>query len=709
MLAIFIIIVSCILYNCFFKEHENSSKSIEKSIRRHYNAKSKKTQKIEKIKIAIPKDNNTKNLSFNEDLDDSYNNIGSEYEFLKNISYDFIDEIVTNVLNKKYKLTFNNDNILTGIKCYSNSYSLEFLCNSLLVFNKNHDKVLGDIQKISIYKLDDKKNIVDFYIKDNLYMNDIPQNIDNIYVSLLYQHNDIKRTNNKQMPPFVILMYNNQQRIHQLLIQETNRKQYDACNSFYTNIFIKNYDNEPQCFNQITSFYVTEIGSKKSFNIYNGNYDLNLPLVWENNYFSLLEYRNDKNNLKIYHSDKIIHYVKNINNCFSLMKKVNKNGSYLCEVFNTTETDYQNKSLLKLNKNGKVSVLASGFIKYENMYDYLRSIDSIDINFNLIDENGYVNIFFFKKECLNFYILDEYTNNADEKIILKNKFDDDETINYRVKYKKDRILDLAFVQFLLNTRRGASLSFDNGLYGGTLKNNFFAGTAIYNIPFLDYYKGLKGDFEYLNSMSQLYLEEEQIDNFKLYVKNIYKKYNMEYYPYSLPSEFKKNEIAADILLDKLYKYINNNPLYEIDYRTMKVYDDEKREVADLKEIKEKIKKDLIVSKKYNSRWKSEVELYNLVLKYYPNAIYQYRSEFLGMQSFDIFIPDIKVAIEYQGIQHYEAVDIFGGIEGLRKRKLLDDKKRKICKKNNIKLIEWKYSEIISKHSLEKHINEVCEK
>ena len=52
-------------------------------------------------------------------------------------------------------------------------------------------------------------------------------------------------------------------------------------------------------------------------------------------------------------------------------------------------------------------------------------------------------------------------------------------------------------------------------------------------------------------------------------------------------------------------------------------------------------------------------LFKVVKKEYPDALYQYHSEWLGRQSLDIYIPSLRIGIEYQGIQHYEAVDYFG--------------------------------------------------
>ncbi len=48
--------------------------------------------------------------------------------------------------------------------------------------------------------------------------------------------------------------------------------------------------------------------------------------------------------------------------------------------------------------------------------------------------------------------------------------------------------------------------------------------------------------------------------------------------------------------------------------------------------------------------------------------------------------NIDFLIEYQGIQHYEAKDKFGGYNGLRKQQYNDMKKREYCKNHNITLV-----------------------
>ena len=90
------------------------------------------------------------------------------------------------------------------------------------------------------------------------------------------------------------------------------------------------------------------------------------------------------------------------------------------------------------------------------------------------------------------------------------------------------------------------------------------------------------------------------------------------------------------------------------------------------------------------KWKHELTLFEEMRKLYPDTLYQYRPEWLGRQSLDLYVPGLRTAVEYQGIQHYRAVEFFGGEEALAQRQALDERKRALCEENGVRLIEWPY-------------------
>lgn len=59
--------------------------------------------------------------------------------------------------------------------------------------------------------------------------------------------------------------------------------------------------------------------------------------------------------------------------------------------------------------------------------------------------------------------------------------------------------------------------------------------------------------------------------------------------------------------------------------------------------------------------------------------------------FDFLSEKYKVVIEYDGKQHYEPVNLFGGEEAFEKLKRKDEVKNKWCKDNNYKLLRLKYT------------------
>jgi len=61
--------------------------------------------------------------------------------------------------------------------------------------------------------------------------------------------------------------------------------------------------------------------------------------------------------------------------------------------------------------------------------------------------------------------------------------------------------------------------------------------------------------------------------------------------------------------------------------------------------------------------------------------------------FDFYIPDYNLCIEFDGKQHFEVNEYFGGIKSFKKQKLRDSIKTEYCKNNNINLLRIPYNDI----------------
>lgn len=102
-----------------------------------------------------------------------------------------------------------------------------------------------------------------------------------------------------------------------------------------------------------------------------------------------------------------------------------------------------------------------------------------------------------------------------------------------------------------------------------------------------------------------------------------------------------------------------------------------------------------------NKWKSEQLVFELTSKIFKKntVIYQYSPFFLktekGQMSYDVFICGKNIAIEYQGKQQFEPIDIFGGEESYKKQIERDRLKQKLSKENGIVLVYINYWEDIS--------------
>lgn len=92
--------------------------------------------------------------------------------------------------------------------------------------------------------------------------------------------------------------------------------------------------------------------------------------------------------------------------------------------------------------------------------------------------------------------------------------------------------------------------------------------------------------------------------------------------------------------------------------------------------------------KVGEGWISETTLYKQIKEAFPDEkiIHHGRPAWLHRQHLDIFFPEKNIGVEYQGLQHDEAIEFFGGAEAFKKGQIRDMNKKKLCENNNCELI-----------------------
>lgn len=98
-------------------------------------------------------------------------------------------------------------------------------------------------------------------------------------------------------------------------------------------------------------------------------------------------------------------------------------------------------------------------------------------------------------------------------------------------------------------------------------------------------------------------------------------------------------------------------------------------------------------RKVGEGWISETILHQIVARVCAGheVLFHYRPEWLGGLEFDIYVPDLKTAFEYQGIQHYRPIKAWGGEKGLEEVKRRDARKACLCRQLDIRLIRVDYT------------------
>ncbi|MFC7020433.1 MULTISPECIES: hypothetical protein [Haloarcula] len=181
----------------------------------------------------------------------------------------------------------------------------------------------------------------------------------------------------------------------------------------------------------------------------------------------------------------------------------------------------------------------------------------------------------------------------------------------------------------------------------------------------------------------------------------------------------RDELPDDIDREERYRRIREvrEPYEEMD----PLPGDEAEEFAELQDQLQAERKEIMDSVenevrqafghyKKGNRWTSETILYQLVESNYPEHTIKrhYRPDFLDGLELDIFLEEADVGIEYQGIQHYEAVDHWGGEEGLKQRQERDQKKKELCDEHSIDLVCIRHDQELTDALIERTIDPLVE-
>ena len=269
-----------------------------------------------------------------------------------------------------------------------------------------------------------------------------------------------------------------------------------------------------------------------------------------------------------------------------------------------------------------------------------------------------------------FFVIMEVCKKAEELRPVRSLFPDEEKVHYLAVFDKQDMDSVLLMFHMLYTN---------------ISEDLFGGYSLYDYPFTWYQTHLWEDNVVFRSPylpDRLARYQGNIPFCYNPTKTVYVRRNIGHI---LECGYFSSELEFFLSLTKIIM-----PFFQWLYTDILLYEERDGMKTDWRLKRTKIRTDLTAEGIIKPKWKHELSLFHAVRQRYPDTLYQYRPEWLGRQSLDLYIPSLMTAIEYQGIQHYYPVEFYGGTEALEQRKELDQQKRLLCEENGVRLIEWPY-------------------
>lgn len=123
-------------------------------------------------------------------------------------------------------------------------------------------------------------------------------------------------------------------------------------------------------------------------------------------------------------------------------------------------------------------------------------------------------------------------------------------------------------------------------------------------------------------------------------------------------------------------------------------DEYEKKVKELSKDAESLAREEMGLPKVGEGWISETTLFRKLESTFSTTkvIHHGHPEWLGRQHFDIWMPNWKIAVEYQGKQHFEPVEFFGGQETFEQTVKRDRRKANLAKQHGVRLFAVKEDE-----------------
>jgi len=298
-------------------------------------------------------------------------------------------------------------------------------------------------------------------------------------------------------------------------------------------------------------------------------------------------------------------------------------------------------------------------------------VDAFMAQFADLDTDRKACFLFPESFVSQFFVIAEVCKKAEVFKPVRSLFPDEEKVHYLSVFDKSDMDTVLLMYHLLYTNTSQEVFGGYSLYDHSLPwyhDHLWEGGTVLRSPYLpDRLAKYQGNLPFHHNP----------------VKTVHVRRNIDHI---LECGYFTSELEFFLSLTKVIM-----PFFQWWYADLALYEEKDGLRTNWRLARTKIRTKLTAEDVIRPKWKHELTLFHAVRGRHPDTLYQYRPEWLGRQSLDLYIPSLRTAIEYQGVQHYLPVEFFGGEEALAQRRLLDSQKRELCIANQVRLIEWPYS------------------